>query len=283
MICIRHAIAAFAVLLLSASVSPCRAENIDPDMDGSQYAWAENAGWINGQPSEAGGPGVEVGPSGLSGWMWGENVGWISLSCTNTAGCGTVAYGVTNNGMGQLAGYAWSENIGWLSFSCTNTGSCGASQYGVTIDPLTGLFQGEAWSENIGWVSFSLAGQEGSRMRTSCVAPAGTPALLLGDLGAAQTELSWSVLPGATTYDVIRGDLGMLRSSGGDYSAATLQCVIPGVAGTATTYVGDPAAGDGFFFLVRGIDCMQGSYDSGGSEQSSPRDSGIEDSGNDCV
>ena len=31
------------------------AENIDPDNDDSQYAWAENVGWINAEPGGDGG------------------------------------------------------------------------------------------------------------------------------------------------------------------------------------------------------------------------------------
>ncbi len=78
------------------------AENIDPDSDGSQYAWGENVGWINFQPSF--GPGVTVTDSTVEGYAWGENIGWISLSPTNG--------GIVNDGNGNLSGYAWGENVG---------------------------------------------------------------------------------------------------------------------------------------------------------------------------
>ena len=55
------------------------AENINPANDESKYAWAENLGWLNAQPSGPGGPGVQVSDTGLTGWMWSENAGWISL------------------------------------------------------------------------------------------------------------------------------------------------------------------------------------------------------------
>jgi hypothetical protein len=42
------------------------AENIDPLDDASQYAWAENAGWIDAEPAGDGGPGVEVAESPTS-------------------------------------------------------------------------------------------------------------------------------------------------------------------------------------------------------------------------
>jgi len=142
------------VLVMLASGSATRAESIDPDNDGSQYAWAENVGWLNAEPLGDGGSGIRVLDDRLDGWMWSENTGWISLGCNNTASCTRTSFGVTNSS-GVLAGYAWSENTGWISFSCENTSSCGTADYGVTIDQATGDFSGYAWGENIGWVSFS--------------------------------------------------------------------------------------------------------------------------------
>jgi hypothetical protein len=56
------------------------AENIDPNDDGSQYAWGENTGWINLEPGGDGGPGVEVTDDALTGYLWAENTGWIHLN-----------------------------------------------------------------------------------------------------------------------------------------------------------------------------------------------------------
>jgi hypothetical protein len=115
------------------------AENIDPDNDGSQYAWGENTGWMNLEPGGDGGPGVEVADDTLTGYIWAENAGWIHLNPPQG--------GVVNDGYGTLSGYAWGENTGWVNFSPTNGG--------VTIDPATGVFSGYAWGENVGWISFS--------------------------------------------------------------------------------------------------------------------------------
>jgi hypothetical protein len=112
------------VLLLFCSVG--YAENIDPDNDDSHYAYGENVGWFNAEPSGDGGPGVEVEDSKLTGYIWSENIGWVSLSYENTSSCATVDYGVTNNGRGNLSGYAWGENVGWISFKST-----GAVPFGV--------------------------------------------------------------------------------------------------------------------------------------------------------
>lgn len=115
--------------------------NIDPDSNGSQYAWGENIGWVNMKPSF--GPGVTVTDTSVTGYAWNENIGWINLS-PNTYG------GVVNNGAGILSGYAWSENAGWINFAPTNGG--------VAIDPATGVFKGKAWGENTGWIIFFTSG-----------------------------------------------------------------------------------------------------------------------------
>jgi uncharacterized repeat protein (TIGR01451 family) len=137
------------------------ADNIDPNSNGSKYAWGENAGWINAKPANCAGCGVTVSNTKLTGYMWGENIGWVNLNCSNDASCAGPGgnWGVTNDGAGHLSGYAWSENQGWISFSCKNhdpTPACASvGNYGVTIDPATGIFHGYAWSENQGWISFS--------------------------------------------------------------------------------------------------------------------------------
>ena len=112
------------------------AENIDPHDDNSQYAYGENIGWLNFEPSE--GPGVTVTDTEVTGFVWAENIGWVNLTPTTYGG-------VTNDGSGNLGGYAWGENVGWINFNPTGGG--------VTIDN-EGNFDGWAWGENIGWIHF---------------------------------------------------------------------------------------------------------------------------------
>lgn len=131
------------------------ASTIDPDNDGSRYAFGENVGWINLAP--AGGEGVTVTPSLLTGKAWGENIGWINFSPVNGE--------VVNDGMGHLSGYAWGENVGWINFAPTGGG--------VEIDPVTGIFSGSAWGENIGWISFASTGAVPFRVKTSPVSVTG--------------------------------------------------------------------------------------------------------------
>ncbi len=136
----------FLVGLLVLCCSNLYAENIDPNNDGSQYAFGENIGWVNFEPNQ--GPGIQVSSTDVQGYVWAENIGWINLSPANYGG-------VVNDGNGNLSGYAWAENVGWISFSCSNTSSCGTVDYGVTIDA-DGNFDGYAWAENIGWINFGI-------------------------------------------------------------------------------------------------------------------------------
>jgi hypothetical protein len=160
----KHTLGITLILLLFCSAG--FAENIDPDDAGLKYAYGENIGWLNADPANSGGSGIEVAASKLTGYIWAANIGWISLSCDNSNVCATSDYGVTKDGEGNLSGYAWSENAGWISFSCSNTNSCDTVNYGVTIDPVTKQFSGYAWGENIGWIKFDHA-QSDYRIETS--------------------------------------------------------------------------------------------------------------------
>lgn len=267
-------------LLAPLTCGMTAAENIDPAGDDSRYAWGENVGWINAEPSGDGGPGVKVDDFELTGYMWGENVGWISLSCRNDSSCGTTAYGVINDGAGVLSGYAWSENVGWINFA--------PAMAGVVIDAATGEFSGEAWGENVGWIRFASNGVNPFVVTTgwNCdpapAAPSGSPGLAIGKSGT-DAELWWGVMAGATGYDVVVGDLGTLRSSGGDFAAATSACLSSHLTTTSVTESSTPAAGQGIWFLVRGANCGgNGSHDSGGAGQVGLRDAEIAGSGNDC-
>jgi hypothetical protein len=130
------------ILLIIATITlyalGAYAGNIDPDSNGCKFAWAENVGWINFNPSQ--GPGVTVTDTAVTGMAWGENIGWINLNPTNG--------GVVNDGRGNLSGYAWGENVGWINLKPANGG---------VIIGSDGKFSGYAWGENIGWINFSTA------------------------------------------------------------------------------------------------------------------------------
>ena len=173
------------IFLLFAAVavviySPAFAGTIDPLNNDSQYAYGENVGWWNFEPSF--GPGVTVMDTTVTGYVWQENIGWINL--------GPMLYGgVVNDGNFNLSGWAWGENVGWISFSCANTDTCADVDYKVTID-CNGNFNGWAWGENIGWIAFNSASPPESpvpfKVQTAWYC------LKIDSLTDTQVGLSWS-------------------------------------------------------------------------------------------
>jgi len=97
--------------------------------------------------------------------------------------------------------------------------------------------------------------------------------------------MSWPAQPGATGYDVVRGDLNELVASGGNFflSSVTETCVAADTGATSFTDPTPVPPGDGFWYLTRAIDAGGTStYDSGFGSQQDFRDDEIAGSGNDC-
>ena len=102
------------------------------------------------------------------------------------------------------------------------------------------------------------------------------------ELRAEKTRLWWGSVAGASGYDVVRGSLVPLRTSGGNYGLATvtLGCAANNTASTFWLPADTPASGQGFWYLVRSQPA--GAYDSGAASQSGARDAEIAASGNGC-
>lgn len=66
-------------------------------------------------------------------------------------------------------------------------------------------------------------------------------------------KLEWLASLGATSYDVVRGDLGTLRATGGNFSIATAECLANNRTETWLDHAVAPAAGAGDWLLVRGV------------------------------
>jgi hypothetical protein len=98
------------------------------------------------------------------------------------------------------------------------------------------------------------------------------------------TDLLWTVNIGAVDYDVVQGDLRALKENSGDFSLAVNQCVEENIDATSTSHAGDPASGEGFWYLVRGVS-RDGNmtYDSGGPGQAGSRDAGIDADPDSCM
>jgi hypothetical protein len=95
--------------------------------------------------------------------------------------------------------------------------------------------------------------------------------------------LLWNAADLAGGYDVVHGDVDGLRSSGGDFSQATLECLASAIPQTSQLLGTNPSPGQAFWYLVRPVlGTPLQSYDSGGVAQMGSRDTGIAASGNDC-
>jgi len=93
----------------------------------------------------------------------------------------------------------------------------------------------------------------------------------------------WDAVPGASCYDIVRGSLVALHTSGGDFEVATEICLDYDIAATTRDDVDVPGAGQGFWYLVRAENCAgSASYDSGTPSQVGSRDPGIQASGHAC-
>jgi hypothetical protein len=89
--------------------------------------------------------------------------------------------------------------------------------------------------------------------------------------------LMWGPPGGAASYDVVRGDLGSLQGSGGDFSPATDECLANDHPDTSLPYPVLPAPEEGYWYLVRRVYSMleQGTYDTCGPSQVDARDDEI--------
>ena len=114
-------------------------------------------------------------------------------------------------------------------------------------------------------------------------APSGTSAVVLQNLGGGAARLNWSAVPTATKYDLVRGSLQGLKSSGGDFSVATTDCLGDDLLVTTADDGTVPAANQGLFYLIRAANCgASGSYNSGAPSQAGSRDAEIAASGHAC-
>jgi hypothetical protein len=97
-------------------------------------------------------------------------------------------------------------------------------------------------------------------------------------------ELTWSAPPGASAFDVVRGDLAALLGSGGDYAVAVAECLEDDWSAPPLIHGEDPLPGEGFWYLVRRVTGSgNGSYDTCSPAQLGGRDAEIEQSGLGCL
>jgi hypothetical protein len=110
----------------------------------------------------------------------------------------------------------------------------------------------------------------------------GTPSVSTSST-TGDTVLVWSPMLGADSYDVVSGEISVLRGSGGDFAAATSMCIADDWVTTSVTVPDDPSAGEALFYLIRSVHCGTGStYDSLKPSQVESRDAEISSSAASC-
>jgi hypothetical protein len=129
---------------------------------------------------------------------------------------------------------------------------------------------------HLGGMSGSTTGTIRMAATPEVMPPAGQPGLLVDGFPSASL-MAWSAVPGATGYDVVCGDLQMLRSTGGDFAAATTRCQENDQPSNAAPDASTPQSGMGEWCLVRAVNVV------GFSSYGGPaRDGGILGSGLGC-
>ena len=91
--------------------------------------------------------------------------------------------------------------------------------------------------------------------------------------GAAPSDaaLSWGSVAVASAYDVVRGNVRTLIENDGSFAQAIDQCLANDTASLGLVESGTPAVGEGFFYVLRAVNCGGGSWDEGGAGQAAPR------------
>ncbi|ANM29857.1 hypothetical protein ABI59_10120 [Acidobacteria bacterium Mor1] len=110
----------------------------------------------------------------------------------------------------------------------------------------------------------------------------GNPAVPAATLTLSTTTAEWCVVEGAAHYDLVQGSLDLLRSSGGDFAAATDICVVNDTTDTSAPLGAPQAPGSGQWFLLRSNGIGTPTFDSMAASQAAPRDPGIIASGLAC-
>jgi hypothetical protein len=114
------------------------------------------------------------------------------------------------------------------------------------------------------------------------LAPAGSP-VLTGLKLETGTSLTWTEMADATAYDVVWGNLVVLRGGLGNFTTATTACLANDHPANVVEVADVPPVGAGSWYLVRSVNCAGvGTYDSGAPSQVAPRDAEIAAASSTC-
>ena len=100
-----------------------------------------------------------------------------------------------------------------------------------------------------------------------------------------RATFEWDAEPAATSYDLVKGDLTLLRSSGGDFRVSQLICVEDDGPDLQATDPSEPLPGQGFYYLTRATNCASetGSFDTTAPGLAESRDLELQGLGAQCT
>jgi hypothetical protein len=115
-------------------------------------------------------------------------------------------------------------------------------------------------------------------------APQETPVLTATKTAPAEIILEWSLVADATGYDAVKGSLGGLVGTDGDFTSSVSECLENDLAVVTTIDLEIPSADQGLWYLVRAVNSCggNGTYDDGGGNQVGSRDAEIDASAQHC-
>lgn len=155
------------------------------------------------------------------------------------------------------------------------TGASSVYWWSVEVDGFAPCFLANPFHCNIIWgFQGSYPCQGMCQFHFTRFEPADSPVLSLTTAGVG-TLLSWNSVTGAASYDVLRGSLNMLISTGGDFASSTEACIVDHLEATSVSYEPEPGPGAAVWFLVRAEVCGGGTYNSGATSQTGSRDAEI--------
>jgi len=240
---------------------------------GSDPGWSSEGEWQFGVPSGSGGgkgmnPDPAAGATGAN--VFGANLaGNISKTMGGPYYLTAGPFDLAGVNGATLAFQRWLNTPDPADVASTVAVSDGGSAW-TTVWTNSGLVTDAAWTPQTFDISSLTGGGGAVYMRWGYqvkgrVSTAGSgwnidDVELQGALQSARItlsvvmdQLSWTSLPGMAGYDVVRGDLRTLATSGGDFTAATNACLGENVAGTTLPNTPEPSPGEGHWFLVRGV------------------------------
>jgi hypothetical protein len=192
----------------------------------------------------------------------------VALSWQPIVGASSYHVGRSLGSGGPYISLGCSTGTTWTDMGATN----GTTYYYAVL----GQFTGGNNAGGAGPLSWEV------QATPPCAVPGYSGKLTAARSGASDTVWSWTA-GGAVAFDLVRGDLAALRSTGGDSTAACVANDTPSLAWTDSDP--PPSPGEGMFTLLRPattVCAANGTYNDGSASLAASRDPEIAASSASC-